>query len=1060
MKTESTTRGDAAEAGFLLRIRVGGYAVALLGAVVVLGKLTGVEILRRAFPDSVLMTLSTAVALVVSGIALALLAGGVGAKRVGSLLGVLVAAVGAAQMIHDVAGLGSGFDAILVSESTGVDGAPRPDRMAALTALALILSGSSLFLLRGGRVAVGAARIASALVLLLAVSSVFGSAFAVTSPQQLGDSYHMRLSSALGLGALGVIMSYLGAGRTPDALLVDTSVGGDHVRRVLPAVFLVPLLFGLAAAIGLRAEWFGQGFAAALVSTLSVAVLSGLVYLSGQRLRLLDRSRRTAVSLLSGSEELFRSTFENALDGIAHVGVDGSILRANRHLAQMLRYDATQPIPARLSALVPESDYSTLASAMESLLTGTLSEYLGEHRCRTSSGAEVWGVVRVTLQRNQAKDPQFFIIVVTDVTDRRETQALLRVHQRAMQAASYGIVIADAQAPDHPIVDINPAFERLTGFRREEVLGRNCRMLNRLARDQEGLQRIRTALARAEPQTEVLLNHRKDGSPFWIRLSLTPVLDSKGVVTHFVGIQEDITAQIRAEKEREDLLAKALAEREAAEKANRARDMLLAVVSHELRSPLNAVRLWASLLLADPSPSQVECSAKQIEASVASQSRLINDLIDISRISSGKLELHRERVELDLLVSAALEALQANAAQKAITLTFACHAQEVIVSADRERIAQVLRNLVENAIKFTPKDGRILVELFLVGDECELRVTDTGVGIPAEHLPRIFDRFWQADGRDTRVHGGLGLGLSIVKHVVERLGGRVEASSEGADRGTRFSLWLPILSGETGRRVTAQPEVLDGAKPLQGGDVLVVEDDLPTAEALAIALQLRGMSVRVVNGVEPALAAIRLGRPRILISDLMMPGRSGLELLEELRAEERRSHSKRLYAIAITGRGARTDRRRLRRAGFDAYVAKPVDVRSLLAAIAAASEGRRVPTAVHTILVVDDFVDLAMALAERLRQDGHTVHVAHTARAARELATSHPPDVLITDLRLPDGLGDDLAREFTIDHVDLLTIGMTGSHVVSMDKDVFDHVMEKPIRFDDLAQILERSIRF
>ena len=1043
-----------------MRVRVGGYTVALLGAVVVLDKVAGFAILSRVVPDYLLMTLSTAVALVVSGIALALLTSGGSAKRIGSLLGILVAAVGVAQLLHDLGGLGSDLDAILVSESTGVDGAPRPGRMAPSTALALILSGLSLFLLQGGRVAVNASRILGALVLLLAVSSVFGSAFAVTTQHQLGDSIHMRLSSALALGALAVGISYLSAGRTQDALLVDASVGGNHVRRVLPAVFLVPLLFGLAAVIGLRAEWFDQGLAAALVSTFSVAVIAGLVYLSGHRLRLLDRSRRTAVSLLSGSEELFRSTFENALDGIAHVAFDGSIQRANRRLREILCYEAPNSIPQRLSALVPESDYPTLASAMERLLTGTLAEYLSEHRCRTSTGAEVWGVVRVTLHRNQAGEPQFFIIVVTDVTDRRETQALLLVHQRAMQAASYGIIIANAQAPDHPIVDINPAFERLTGFRREEVLGRNCRFLNRLARDQEGLQRIRTALVRAEPCTEVLLNHRKDGSPFWIRLSLTPVLDAKGVVTHFVGIQEDITAQVSAEKEREDLLAKALAEREAAEKANRARDMLLAVVSHELRSPLNAVRLWASLLLADPSPAQVERSARQIEASVTSQSRLINDLIDISRISSGKLELHRERVAFDSLVSATVEALQASAAQNRITLTFVCHAQGVIVSADRERIAQVLRNLVENAIKFTPKDGRILVELLLDGGECELRVSDTGVGIPAEHLPRIFDRFWQADGRDTRVHGGLGLGLSIVKHVVERHGGRVEAASEGADRGARFSVWLPVLSSELGRRGPAQQEVLDGAKPPLDGDVLVVEDDLATAEALSLALQLRGMSVRTVNGVEPALAAIRLARPRILISDLMMPGRTGLELLEELRADEQRSHSNRLYAIAITGRGARTDQRRLRRAGFDAYVAKPVDVRSLLAAIAAASEARRVPAAVHTILVVDDFVDLATALAERLRQDGHKVHVAHTVRAARELSRNHPPDVLITDLRLPDGLGDDLARELAIDHVDLMTIGMTGSHVVSMDKDVFDHVMQKPIRFDDLAQILGRSIRF
>lgn len=517
----------------------------------------------------------------------------------------------------------------------------------------------------------------------------------------------------------------------------------------------------------------------------------------------------------------------------------------------------------------------------------------------------------------------------------RRIDLQLRIQTRSLEAAGTGIVIADARRPDLPIVYVNSAFERLTGYSREEVLGKNCRFLNRLAREQPELEELRRALRAAKPCTVVLRNHAKDGTLFWNELAVSPVLDERGIPTHFIGVQSDITRKLELAGEAETALRSAHADRVRAAEAMRARDVLLATVSHELRSPLNSIRLWASVLhfgeLANPLTAAR--AVAQIEASVETQNRLIEDLLDVSRSVSGKLDLERERVDLGAIALEVANGLRPTAAARGLALEFRPPTRVCEILGDRARLRQVARNLLDNAFKFTPRGGSVLIAVRAEGSEVELEVRDDGAGIAQDQLPRIFEQFWQGAAASPRRHGGLGLGLSIVRHVVEGHGGRISAASDGLGRGATFVARFPALLPGTPDPTGLQGGGSAAAGAAGPGDVLVVEDEPDTAEALALALRLRGLDVRIALDVVSALAAIASRRPRVVISDLGMPELSGFDLIRRVRAEELANGLPRVHAIAISGLGGQADRRRVRRAGFDAFLRKPLSVESIVRTI-------------------------------------------------------------------------------------------------------------------------------
>lgn len=522
------------------------------------------------------------------------------------------------------------------------------------------------------------------------------------------------------------------------------------------------------------------------------------------------------------------------------------------------------------------------------------------------------------------------LTVLMAVTFRaHETEAILILRDGALESTEVAVVIVDARSDDLPIVEVNASFEQLTGYRPSEVLGRNCRFLNANARDQEGLDVVRQALRDQQSCDVILLNHKKDGSEFWNRLVISPVRSAFGEVTHFVGISRDVSGEVARERERDELLDAAREAREAAERALGARDEFLGVVSHELRSPLHSARLWASILMdngAQVDPAEI---GGHLVRSIDAQSRLVSDLLDVSRFAVDRgLDLDLTVQDLRPLISSTIDDLAPNAAEGSLTLRVELPEVPILVDVDPDRIVQLVRNLVDNSIRFTPRGGQVCVALLAEDKRAVLTTTDTGCGLTEEDRRKVFERFWQSTSGGARKRG-LGLGLTIVKHLVEGHGGAIAVHSDGPGRGTTFVVELPLAKRVAAHKVK-QP------RPQQAGRIqraLVVDDDPSARSALANVLSTHGFEVRSAASAGEAIELVDRQSITLLISDIMLTERSGVDLIRELRA--RASFGDVPIAIAISGHGLTKVRRDALAAGFDAFLAKPVASQALLALISA-----------------------------------------------------------------------------------------------------------------------------
>ena len=371
-------------------------------------------------------------------------------------------------------------------------------------------------------------------------------------------------------------------------------------------------------------------------------------------------------------------------------------------------------------------------------------------------------------------------------------------------------------------------------------------------------------------------------------------------------------------------------------KASEVKDQFLAMLSHELRSPLGAIRMWASLLRTGKlDPERRARALEAIERSAVTQAKLIEDLLDVSRIVSGKLVLDVGPVNLTDVAEAALDAVRGAAEAKGVRLEQVLELTGNQVEGDPARLQQVVWNLLSNAVKFSAAGGRIVLRVSRAGSEAVVSVRDEGEGIEAEFLPHVFERFRQADSTRTRTHGGLGLGLAIVRDLVALHGGAVAAESNGRGQGATFTVRLPLAGGPEARRVTAPP-ALQGERPpaaptLRGVRVLVVDDDRDARESVAAVLEQAGATVRAVESAGDAVESLEHEPSDVLLSDIAMPGVDGYTLLGRARA---RLRGREIPAAALTAYAASEDRSRALAAGFRAHLAKPVDPAELVAVVA------------------------------------------------------------------------------------------------------------------------------
>ena len=408
---------------------------------------------------------------------------------------------------------------------------------------------------------------------------------------------------------------------------------------------------------------------------------------------------------------------------------------------------------------------------------------------------------------------------------------------------------------------------------------------------------------------------------------------------------QERTAQLEASnRTKDELLMREQMIRAEAEAANRAKDEFLSILSHELRTPLNAILGWSAMLRQRTlSQDKVLRALETIERNAKSQAQLIEDILDISRIITGKLRLQVRPVNLVPVIESAIESVRLAAEAKSIRLESVLDAQAGLLLGDANRLQQVLWNLLSNALKFTPKDGRVEIRLQRVNSHAEITVSDTGLGISSEFLPFVFDRFRQHDSTTTRSYGGLGLGLAIVRQLVELHGGTVTVVSPGIGQGTTFTVTLPAMiipqppsDPEPLNSIVETKPRVEASPTLEGLQILVVDDEADALELLNTILQNNGAEVIAVASVKQALTIIETATdrsPDVLVSDIGMPDEDGYSLIRKLRQLEAQRGGK-LPAIALTAYVASDDRQQALLAGFQMHLTKPVDAAELVAVVA------------------------------------------------------------------------------------------------------------------------------
>ncbi|RYE42428.1 MAG: response regulator [Hyphomicrobiales bacterium] len=524
-------------------------------------------------------------------------------------------------------------------------------------------------------------------------------------------------------------------------------------------------------------------------------------------------------------------------------------------------------------------------------------------------------------------EPPLMVATIQALIRARTAEEDLRVSGRRFRAiyqrAPVAMMLIDATGC---FADVNPAAEALLQRTSLELIGMPVTALAPPAwRDSVGEQMHSAEDTSWQGKFPLI---RGDGQEILLDWSMSDHVEP-GVR---IGIATDLSERIDFERRREELLEREQSARVLAERHSRTKDDFVAVLSHELRTPLTLITGWVHMLKRpNAGPDLLARGLGAIERGVKAQSRIISDILDVSRIASGKLRLHREWANPAELTRLSLDALSEVAGAKKITLEVDSSKAEESSWLDTTRFQQIVWNLVTNAIKFSNDSSAVQVRVVRLGDEIELAVQDHGVGIEPSFLPHLFERFSQSATPGNRAHGGLGLGLSIAKHLVELHGGNISAYSEGQGKGTTMTARLNVAYEAPDALVSdvTQPGTLE-KRVLEGKDILVVEDNADTSEMLSIVLADEGANVRVAGSYDAAIAEFDLAWPDLLVSDIGLPGKDGYDLIVAVRKMESTGGRPRLRAVALTAFSRSQDKDRALAAGFDRHLSKPLQPHLLI----------------------------------------------------------------------------------------------------------------------------------
>ena len=617
-------------------------------------------------------------------------------------------------------------------------------------------------------------------------------------------------------------------------------------------------------------------------------------------------------------------------DAIVSKTLDGLITSWNRAAERIFGWTAAEAVGRSITIVIPPDRLAEEEDILARIKQGEKIEHFKTTRMRKDGTR-----FEISLTVSPIKNAKGEVIGASKIA--RDISARLHGDEAIARLAAIVNSADDAivsKTLDGVITSWNRAAQAMFGWTAAEAVGQRITLIiprERWPEQDEVLARVCKGESIDHFDT---VRVRKSGERIDVSLTVSPVKDARGRIIGASKIARDVSDRKRAEAERTKLLQTVQQAREEAEELNRSKDQFLAVLSHELRTPLNAIFGWARML--QSAAMDEATSRRAIDAilrNATAQVQLVEDLLDVSRIITGKMRLDVQWLDLKSVIESALDAVQPAASAKGLKIETVLdpNAGPVVGAADRLR--QVVWNLLMNAIKFTPRDGRVQVHLRKLKSHVEIVVSDSGEGIQPEILPFIFDRFRQGDSTTTRPHGGLGLGLALVRHLVDLHGGRVRAASEGPGRGATFVVELPvaILGPEAG--TTLETSAAMGALPLQNVRVLLVDDDADGLDLTTVMLTNSGAQVTTAVSVAAALNVLESWPADVLVSDIEMPGEDGYELLRRIRAKERGGRT-RLPALALTAYGRPEDRRRTLAAGYNLHLAKPIDPSELVLAVA------------------------------------------------------------------------------------------------------------------------------
>ncbi|HEY9431733.1 MAG TPA: PAS domain S-box protein [Blastocatellia bacterium] len=662
---------------------------------------------------------------------------------------------------------------------------------------------------------------------------------------------------------------------------------------------------------------------------------------------------KEAEEALRESEERFAKAFRASPDGLLLTRQsDGAILEVNDSWGQMFGFASDEVVGkswTQFDFLVDPEERRRVKAVLEE------QNYIRDFEMAAKRKSGEMLLIRISTEPIEIRGEPCFLTIIHDITQRkRYEEALRKSEEQARRQLSYVEAIY-ATAPvglcfvdtDLTYLSMNERMAEIDGRSVEEHMGRTVReIMPEVADAVEPV--LRKVIETGEPVMNLERSTATALDPGVVRhfiASYYPIKNGGGRVLGVNVVVMEITERKKIEEELERLLRQEKSAREESEAANRMKDEFLATVSHELRTPLTSILGWARMLTGGGlTKSQARHALDVIAQSAQSQNRLIEDILDTSRIITGRLKLDAHPVVIERIFHAAVDVVRPSAEAKGIALNEVVDAPDGVVFGDANRLQQALWNLLSNAVKFTKEGGRIEARLWRAEEQVEIAVKDTGIGIEPRFLPHVFDRFRQADASSTREYGGLGIGLSIVRHIIEMHGGGVSASSPGKGRGATFMIRLPLISPllqarPEGPRAEAPPPTpverksSENSHRLNGVRVLLVEDNPDTLDMLKFIFDESGAEVIAAISVDEALDALERFRPDALVSDIAMPDRDGYDLISEIRSREPERGGK-IPAVAVTAYARAEDRVRVLAAGFQMHIAKPIDPDELIAVVA------------------------------------------------------------------------------------------------------------------------------